>query len=181
VCFGEVSLFQAGKADVVILSFDALARTKVNEDAVVEYAKQVEAIRREVALQQAVAADRKRKGKKLTERQEAILQHGVRAFVQGHLELPEGQRFDPGIAWDDLGADMLVVDEAAAFKNLYMPEAREAGIPKFMGGSGDGSRRAWQLDFRAAIVRKHTGGSGIVLLTATPAKNWWFGALSARK
>nr|WP_276603080.1 SNF2-related protein [Nannocystis pusilla] len=40
-----------------------------------------------------------------------------------------------------------------------------------MGGGGEGSDRAWQLDFRAAAVRRHTGGAGIVLLTATPAKN----------
>jgi hypothetical protein len=44
---------------------------------------------------------------------------------------------------------MLVVDEAAAFKNLYKPQAREDGVPKFMGGGGEGSDRAWQLDFRA--------------------------------
>jgi hypothetical protein len=66
---------------------------------------------------------------------------------------------------------MLVVDEAAGFKNLHMPQAREDGVPKFMGGGGDGSDRAWQLDFRAAAVRRRTGGAGIVLLTATPAKN----------
>ncbi len=44
-------------------------------------------------------------------------------------------------------------------------------MPRFMGNAGEGSKRAWQLDFRAAAVRKHTGGSGIVLLSATPAKN----------
>ena len=62
------------------------------------------------------------------------------------LELPEGHKFDPGIAWDDIGIDMLIVDEAAAFKNSYKPEAREHGLPKFMGSGGDGSKRAWQLD-----------------------------------
>lgn len=40
-----------------------------------------------------------------------------------------------------------------------------------MGNAGEGSLRAWQLDFRCAAVRKKTGGSGIVLLSATPAKN----------
>jgi hypothetical protein len=70
------------------------------------------------------------------------------------LELPEGHKFDPGIAWDDIGIDMLIVDEAAAFKNSYKPEAREHGLPKFMGSGGDGSKRAWQLDFRAAAVRQ---------------------------
>ena len=40
-----------------------------------------------------------------------------------------------------------------------------------MGNAGTGSKRAWQLDFRSAAVRRRTGGSGIVLLSATPAKN----------
>ena len=60
---------------------------------------------------------------------------------------------------------------AQNFKNLYMPEAREGGVPRFMGNAGEGSNRAWQLDFRCAAVRAHTGGAGIVLLSATPAKN----------
>ena len=33
------------------------------------------------------------------------------------------------------------------------------------------SKRAWQLDFRLAAIRRKTGGAGVVLLTATPAKN----------
>lgn len=40
-----------------------------------------------------------------------------------------------------------------------------------MGNAGEGSNRAWQLEFRCAAVRAHTGGAGIVLLSATPAKN----------
>jgi hypothetical protein len=33
------------------------------------------------------------------------------------------------------------------------------------------SRIAWQMFFRSAIVRQHTGGSGVHLADATPAKN----------
>jgi hypothetical protein len=163
------SAFQAGLYDVVILSYDALARTKMNQEALLEYVKTVESLQRQVKLRQRNAA--KKKAEDLSERDKAILKHGVRAFVEEMLELPEGHKFDPGIAWDDIGIDMLIVDEAAAFKNSYKPEAREHGLPKFMGSGGDGSKRAWQLDFRAAAVRQRTGGSGIVLLTATPAKN----------
>ena len=163
------SAFQAGLYDVVILSYDALARTKMNQEALLEYVKTVESLQRQVKLRQRNAA--KKKVEDLSERDRAILKHGVRAFVEEMLELPDGHKFDPGIAWDDIGIDMLIVDEAAAFKNSYKPEAREHGLPKFMGSGGDGSKRAWQLDFRAAAVRQRTGGSGIVLLTATPAKN----------
>lgn len=159
--------FQAGEFDVVLLTYTALARTRMNERAVRAYAEKTEAIQREVKLRQRNSSN----SKKLTERQEAILKEGVAAWVAEMMELPESWDYDPGIAWDDIGVDLLIVDEAQNFKNLYLPEAREGGVPRFMGNSGTGSKRAWQLDFRTAAVRRHTGGSGIVLLSATPAKN----------
>jgi hypothetical protein len=159
--------FQAGEFDVVLLTYTALGRTRMNEASVREYAEKTEAIQREVKLRQRNAANSKR----LSERQEAILTEGVAAWVAEQMELPESWQYDPGIAWDDIGIDMLIVDEAQNYKNLYLPEAREGGVPRFMGNSGTGSKRAWQLDFRTAAVRKHTGGAGIVLLSATPAKN----------
>ena len=159
--------FQAGQYDVVLLTYSALGRTRMNETALRRYADHTEAIRREVKLRQRNA----RGAKRLSERQKAVLKEGVAAWVAEKLELPAGWDYDPGIAWDELGIDLLIIDEAQNFKNLYMPEAREGGVPRFMGNAGEGSNRAWQLDFRCAAVRQHTGGSGIVLLSATPAKN----------
>jgi superfamily II DNA or RNA helicase len=159
--------FQAGELDVVLLTYTALARTRMNEAAVHQYAEQTEAIRREVRLRQRNARD----SKKLTERQSAILKEGVSAWIAEQMELPKGWAYDPGVAWDDIGIDLLIVDEAQNFKNLYLPEPREGGVPRFMGNAGEGSKRAWQLDFRCAAVRRRTGGAGIVLLSATPAKN----------
>lgn len=159
--------FQAGEVDVALLTYTALARTRMNERAVRTYAEKTEAIRREVKLRQRNAASMK----KITERQAAILKEGVAAWIAEQMELPEGWDYDPGVAWDDIGIDLLIVDEAQNFKNLYLGEAREGGVPRFMGNTGEGSKRAWQLDFRCAAVRAKTGGSGIVLLSATPAKN----------
>ena len=168
------SLLQTGQADVVVLSYDALGRTRMNAEVVEEYIRSVEAVDRAIEMRrrnlEEKAADPKR-GKQLSERERALLEHGVRAWIEEVLALPADWKYDPGVAWDEIGVDLLIVDEAAAFKNLYMPEAREDGVPKFMGGGGEGSDRAWQFDFRAAAVRKRTGGAGIVLLTATPAKN----------
>jgi hypothetical protein len=152
---------------VVLLTYTALARTRMNERAVRAYADKTEAIRREVKLRQRNAG----KMKKITERQAAVLKEGVAAWVAEQMELPPSWKYDPGIAWDDIGIDMLIVDEAQNYKNLYLPEAREGGVPRFMGNTGEGSKRAWQLDFRCAAVRARTGGAGIVLLSATPAKN----------
>jgi len=159
--------FQAGEFDAVLLTYTALARTRMNERAIRAYADHTEAIRREVRLRQRNARDRK----KLTERQQAILKEGVSAWIAEQMELPPSWSYDPGVAWDDIGVDLLIVDEAQNFKNLYLPEPREGGVPRFMGNAGSGSKRAWQLDFRCAAVRRQTGGAGVVLLSATPAKN----------
>ena len=159
--------FQAGEYDIVLITYSALGRTRINEEALRAYADQVEAIQREIRLRQRNARGKK----KLSERQEAVLHEGVAAWLAEKLELPRGWAYDPGIVWDDLGVDLLMVDEAQNFKNLYLPEAREGGVPRFMGNAGEGSQRAWQLDFRAAAVRRQTGGTGVVLLSATPAKN----------
>jgi superfamily II DNA or RNA helicase len=159
--------FQAGEYDVVLLTYTALGRTRMNEKAVRGYADQTEAIQREVTLRRRNAQKRK----KLSERDQAILKEGVAAWVAQQMEISEGWDYDPGVAWDDIGVDLLMVDEAQNFKNLYLPEDREGGVPRFMGNPGDGSKRAWQLDFRCAAVRRKTGGAGVVLLSATPAKN----------
>ena len=159
--------FQAGEYDAVILTYSMLARTRMNERAVRDYADKTAAIQREIKLRQRNA----KKRKKLSERDEAIINEGVTGWVKEKMELPKDHEYDPGIAWDDIGVDLLIVDEAQNYKNLYLPEEREGGVPRFMGNPGDGSNRAWQLDFRCSSVRKRSGGGGVLLLSATPAKN----------
>jgi hypothetical protein len=78
---------------------------------------------------------------------------------------------DPGIYWEDLQCDLLVLDEAQNMKNLWPVQQREGGLPKYLGAITEGSDRAWNFALRAALVRMRTGGSGVVLLSATPAKN----------
>ena len=158
------SAFQAGLFDAVILSYTALNLTQVDIDTALDYAKDTPAISRITSLQG-------RDGKKKSEYKQAKEKNSVKGFVMSKLEIDERRELDPGINWGDLGIDLLIVDEAQNFKNLYAPEPREGGIPKYMGLPAGGSKRAWQLDFRASFVRQRTGGSGVVLLSATPAKN----------
>ncbi|MBK8824326.1 MAG: hypothetical protein IPN58_17465 [Anaerolineales bacterium] len=171
------SEFQAGEYDVVVMTYSTLARTSMDEQSVGRYAARTAAIERQVTLRRRSARRKQRSAEQadravnLSEREEAVINEGVGAWVAEQLELPKGWKYDPGITWESLGVDLLVVDEAQNFKNLFMPEEREGGVPKFMGNPGAGSARAWNLDFRAGSVRDKTGGAGIVLLSATPAKN----------
>lgn len=72
--------------------------------------------------------------------------------------------------FNDLGIDMLILDEAHAFKNLFSIRARWGDNPKFLGGGGL-SNRAHDTDLKAAWFRAHNGNRGIYGLTATPTKN----------
>jgi len=160
--------FQSGLYDVAIVSYEAFPRTRVREESLERYAERTDSIMRsvELTIRNAEGKDPKR----LTERQKAIKEHGVRAWVEN--KIASNYEPDPRVTWEDIGVDLLVVDEAASFKNLHMPETREGGVPRYMGGGGrEGSKRAWNFDFRAGLLREATGGAGVVLLSATPAKN----------
>ena len=63
------------------------------------------------------------------------------------------------------------MDEATDYKNLFMPAERGGESVKYMGSPGPGSKRAWAFDFRCMTVHERTGGTGVILLSATPAKN----------
>jgi hypothetical protein len=156
---------------VVIVTYSSFPLTRLDETAIRAYAETNAAIKREVRLRQRNAAEKSDRGRELSEREEAILKEGLGAWVAEMVELPENRRFDPGITWEQIQCDCLVIDEGQNGRNLYKPEPREGGVPKFMGGSGEGSDRAWQWDFRCASVRRRTGGGGVVLLSGTPVVN----------
>ncbi|MEZ4430615.1 MAG: N-6 DNA methylase, partial [Nannocystaceae bacterium] len=95
------SAFQAGAYDAVIVTQQAFGRTKLEKDLVRDYVGRIEAIQRSVKLTQRNLAGRDEK--KLSERAKAVLKHGVDAWVQEKLELPENTSYLPGITWDNLG------------------------------------------------------------------------------
>lgn len=167
------SAFQAGAYDVAVVAYTALGRTQLDAERVAAYVGKTAAIRRSVrlALEAADAQEEAKPGKggkapakRRTERDEADMAERVRAWVGDKLSLPRGWQYDAGIRWDQLGIDLLMVDEGQNFKNLFFSE-REGQA------DAEASKRAWSLDFRCADVRARTGGSGVFVLSATPMKN----------
>ena len=74
------------------------------------------------------------------------------------------------IYWDDIGIDMLVVDEAHAYSHLLTAQKRGSqagGQVQYLSGSA--SKVAWKMEYRAAVTRQKHGGR-VVFLTATPAQ-----------
>jgi hypothetical protein len=160
------SRFMGGEYDFVVLTESAVPRTRMSDQALQSYVMRKASIRRQMIL-------RKRIGKKrgTSEREDAVRVEGVAGWVAELFELPEGWKYDPGITREDLGIDFVAIDEMHRNKNRDMPEEREGGLPKYMGNTGTGSARAWQLDARLSTVRTKTGGAGVLGLTATPWKN----------
>lgn len=72
--------------------------------------------------------------------------------------------------FDKLGIDMLIMDEAHAYKNLFGARNRFGAKPKFLGG-GAMSKRALDTTFKTRWVREQNAGNNVYFLTATPSKN----------
>lgn len=189
--------FQAGLYDIAIVTYSALPRTQIELSEVLAIVQSVPAVQRELTLKVRETArrieslERKEKKQKIddaerrelnelrklyqsqvgTERKEAILAEKEEAFAAKWAVPPANQEPDPGIFWTQLGIDFLGYDESHIGKNLWTAGAREGGEPRFLGSPQEGSYIAWQLYLRAYLVRKATGGSGVYLADATPAKN----------
>jgi len=82
----------------------------------------------------------------------------------------EFQKRTDAIFFNDLGIDMLIVDEGHGYKNLYAARARFGESPKFLGGQGL-SNRALDMNLKTRWVRENNQGKGVFMLTATPTKN----------
>ncbi len=185
------SQFKAGMYDVVLLARSMLDRTQIRPETLQPLLREDPGIMRMLGLQ--VRNDlkpRKKKGARtasnqtaavsstesalteMAEREQAIFEEKEQRFIAERLEMEERGEPDPGIFWEDLGIDWLCVDEVhEGFKNLWVASPREGGMPKFLGSPQTPAKSAWQLYFRAAIVENHTGGGGIIITSATPAKN----------
>ena len=105
----------------------------------------------------------------MSERARAVLGETVDEWVAEFREAAESDK--AAVNFQALGVDFLLVDEAQNFKNLWPVDRREGGVPKYLGAISEGSDRAMDLAIRAFLVQKNTGGSGVALLSATPAKN----------
>lgn len=90
-------------------------------------------------------------------------------FEQSAAKRDTNERTD-AIYFDDLGVDMVMVDEGHAYKNLYSARSRFGESPKYLGGQGL-SNRAFDMSFKAKYIRDNNDGNNVYMLTATPTKN----------
>jgi|GEM_PF-1810756 len=94
----------------------------------------------------------------------------VSRFVGKHME-KIGVAQGTDIAFEDLGIDAIIGDEAHNWKNLYQAPTAFGEQIKFL-GAGAESQQAMEFQHKAKYVRQQNGdGSGIFAMSATPTKN----------
>ncbi len=92
-----------------------------------------------------------------------------KALLRFRRKMQELQDFkkddEKAVAWEDLGVDMLIVDEFHAYKNLYFPTK----MTRIAGLSNTDSQRAFDMFIKFHWILKH--GGKVVGLTGTPITN----------
>lgn len=128
------------------------------------------------------------------ERQERLIQDQIRGITDGIIEVKAagGERFtvkqlewtrkelearlqklqadhrkDSVVTFEQLGVDRLFVDEAQAYKNLFM----YTKMRNVAGLSTSSSQRASDMFAKCQYIDQITGGRGIVFATGTPVSN----------
>ena len=74
---------------------------------------------------------------------------------------------DVGVTWEELGVDMLMVDEAHYYKNLYFP-TRMTNVAGLASAESD---RAFDLYMKTQYLTRINNGRGVVFATGTPISN----------
>jgi N12 class adenine-specific DNA methylase len=91
-----------------------------------------------------------------------------KASLKARLQkLYEQSKRDQTIAFDELGVDMLAVDESHYFNNLFF--STKLGMVAGIANTNAG--RAFDLYLKVRDLQRRQGGRGVVFATATPVRN----------
>jgi N12 class adenine-specific DNA methylase len=148
-----------GDWDCIIMTHSSLAKIGLSKEAVEEFADGI-AEKLESSIRD-VADDRN--AVREAQRQKKIVTAKI-------LTLADGGKKDVGVlSFDQLGVDMLLVDEADLFKNLWFhtKKTRVAGLTNVC------SARALDMFLKSRMIADKRGhdGHGLVFATATPISN----------
>lgn len=117
----------------------------------------------EVALQESEAIQSETRSRKARSMVKQI-EKAKKRLEARLLELEARDRKDDLLAFEELGVDMLFVDEAHLFKNLYAPTKMQRVQ------MGD-AQRAMDLYMKATYLNDIKAGKGLVFATGTPISN----------
>ena len=115
-------------------------------------------------IQQGIEEAQVRKGDRYTVKELMRMRKGVEAKLK---KLNDTSRKDTMINFEELGVDMLFVDESHLYKNLYLyTKMRNVG-----GVAQTEAQKSSDLFMKCRYLDEITGGRGIVFATGTPVSN----------
>lgn len=148
-----VAKVATGDWDAVVMSQSAFSRIPMHPDTEADYlARETEHLR---AMMAASGGNNRLTVKRM---------EGVIARAEEALKAKLDSAKDPGITFEELGIDYLMVDEAHMFKNLRVASNIE-------GAGHIGSQRASDLDMKLNYLREKHGTRVAMFATATPIAN----------
>lgn len=161
-----------GDWDAIIVTRDAMIRMPAGAEAWKEFiTEQIEELRAAASDEELAEVERAGAGGK--KRGRGRLSDLARKIATLEARLEEIQKKidekkDVGLSWEDLGVDMLLVDEAHGYRKMTLATQIKnvAGIP-----TGGGSQRGNDLYIKARQIQKNTPGRNLVFASGTPLVN----------
>jgi len=150
-----------GDWDIIVLSHEQAEKLSMSKKAQRDY------IEEQLAEVEFALSDAKEQGLRKSDPTVKQIEKAKLRLMAQLKELMDSPK-DTGVTFEELGVDMLLVDEAQKYKNLqYMStRSRVSGL-----GNPQGSKRANDLYMKSRYINKLNGGRGIVFTTATPVTN----------
>lgn len=153
---------QTGDWDAVVVTHEQFERIPMGHDRVQAYLNdQMDKLVRAIATAKQESSDSRDPTVKELEK--------AKERLQGRLdELLDAAKDDQIPDFEELGVDMLFVDEAHQHKKLFFI-TRMSRVPSV--GDPKGSKRALDLFLKTQYLQETNGGRGVVLATGTPVTN----------
>lgn len=158
-----VARVATGDWDLVVISHSQLSRIPISLDSFEKFvAEQTEILEEYIREMKAESGKQSRNITKELEKAKKRLEAKLE-----RRKAEVGERADNAVNFEETGVDMLLVDEADLFKNLYFPTrmTRVAGLPNTE------SQRSYDLFLKTQYLNKLTKNKGVIFATGTPVSN----------
>ena len=150
-----------GQWDAVVVTHTAFEKLKLSEQAQTNFLAEEYAKVKEAILSVKGRGEESRRVMKDLEKKKSALQERISAIAESPAK-------DNTITFEQLGIDLLLVDESHYFKNLgYVTKMRSiAGLPNTE------SKRAFDMHMKVRYMAQVRGeGKGVIFATGTPIAN----------
>jgi hypothetical protein len=154
-----------GDWDAVLISHSQMSRLPVSLERFQAFAEEQIAILDDYLHELKAERGGKQANRNLTKELEKAKQR-LEAKLKAR-QASVAEKADHGVNFEETGVDMLLVDEADLFKNLWFPTrmTRVAGLPNTE------SQRSYDMFLKTQYLNKLTNQRGVIFATGTPVSN----------